>query len=143
MNRIAIFDLDGTLADVTHRLHFLEEGKWDEFYLACNNDKPIDEIIALSRMMWHNSVPIFTLTGRSDIAKDKTIRWLNENNVLYDELFMRQDGDYSHAEDLKEKWINEIGANNIYCAFDDSAKVCNMFKRNGIITFHVNIGDNK
>ena len=47
-----IFDLDGTLADIDHRLHFIQNGnkQWDEFYAACPNDGPKPAIIELARM---------------------------------------------------------------------------------------------
>ncbi len=47
MKDIVIFDLDGTLADGTHRLHFCrkdnynETWAWKPFNMACKDDAPI------------------------------------------------------------------------------------------------------
>ena len=40
-----IFDLDGTIADISHRRHIIESdtrdsGKWRRFYSACDRDAP-------------------------------------------------------------------------------------------------------
>ena len=42
-----IFDIDGTLADCSHRLHYIsgEHKDWDAFYKECVNDKPIMGVI--------------------------------------------------------------------------------------------------
>lgn len=51
MKPLYIFDLDGTLADLTHRLHFLEnktdKRRWDKFHAACSKDKPKYNVIWL------------------------------------------------------------------------------------------------
>jgi phosphoglycolate phosphatase-like HAD superfamily hydrolase len=46
--KTVIFDLDGTLCDISHRLHFIENGNkdWDGFYAACPDDVPKPAMIA-------------------------------------------------------------------------------------------------
>lgn len=46
---IYIFDIDGTLADLSHRLHFIQKkpADWDGFFAACSDDAPIPEVIEL------------------------------------------------------------------------------------------------
>ena len=49
-----IVDIDGTLADLTHRLHHIRgDGKknWDAFHDACPNDVPIKTVVAMVREM--------------------------------------------------------------------------------------------
>jgi phosphoglycolate phosphatase-like HAD superfamily hydrolase len=43
--KTVIFDLDGTLADLTHRLHYVKNGNrnWDKFFEECDKDLPIPE----------------------------------------------------------------------------------------------------
>lgn len=50
--KTVIFDLDGTLCDITHRLHFIEGDNkdWDGFYKACPADIPKPAIIELAAM---------------------------------------------------------------------------------------------
>jgi len=42
-----IFDIDGTLADCTHRLHFIqgETKDWEAFFAAAKYDRAINEMI--------------------------------------------------------------------------------------------------
>jgi hypothetical protein len=44
---IVAIDFDGTLADITHRLHFIqgEHKDWPAFYRACVDDTPIMPMI--------------------------------------------------------------------------------------------------
>ena len=86
-----IFDLDGTLADLNHRLHFIKNGKkdWDGFFNACDKDKPIQWVINLCNKF--NDVII--LSGRSDAVREKTEKWLSDNGVRYSELIMRKSGE--------------------------------------------------
>ena len=44
-----IFDIDGTLADCSHRLHYIsgENKDWDTFYKECVNDKPIMDVVEI------------------------------------------------------------------------------------------------
>jgi hypothetical protein len=49
-----VVDLDGTLADCTHRLHHIrgERAKnWDAFFAACHLDQPNPAIVALAKAL--------------------------------------------------------------------------------------------
>ena len=35
---LAVFDIDGVLADVSHRLHFLDVHRWEKFFAAAHAD---------------------------------------------------------------------------------------------------------
>lgn len=75
-----IFDLDGTLADITHRrsiLDNLEDSyRWDKFYEACDMDLPnVPVIKVLNNLRLLNDVYIFS--GRSVAVKAKTIDWIS------------------------------------------------------------------
>lgn len=108
MKDIVVFDLDGTLADISHRLHFIEKEKkdWDSFFLACSEDKPIQWICNLLYQFGVNlGFKIGICTGRSDIAKEETLNWLHKYNVFYDELLMRKQGDHRHDTKVKPELL--------------------------------------
>ncbi len=71
MKDIVIFDLDGTLADGTHRLHLLpkdnynETWAWKPFNMACKDDAPIKDNIELCNAL-NSRYAVIILTGRSD-----------------------------------------------------------------------------
>lgn len=141
-----IFDLDGTLADCEHRRYLVEQGRWDEFYLACDQDKPFDHIVkvlvALAR-----DYPIFIFSGRSDIARERTEEWLWDhlhNKIIgYHGLKMRKHGDNTPDEVLKKQWLDELRAEGweVVMAFDDRNKVVDMWRANGVPCAQVNYGD--
>ena len=48
-----IFDLDGTLANVEHRLNFIKREKpdWNMFNEMCLNDQPIIPVVNMARLL--------------------------------------------------------------------------------------------
>lgn len=111
-----IVDLDGTVADCSHRLHHIqgETKDWNTFFKECINDKPIEKIVDLVRniVIDNGRVCVF-LTGRSDIAKEETLAWISEHfsaflkEVDY-HLVMRPDGDHTPDHELKPKMLKEF-----------------------------------
>ena len=93
-----LFDLDSTLADTWHRQHMVPEiraGKatWDEYALACEDDKPIEGTRALMSVLWlHHQIHI--ISGRSGVAKDQTDLWLRRHGFQFDYLRLREPGDH-------------------------------------------------
>ena len=77
-----IIDLDGTLADCNHRLHFIEQPKkdWKSFFNHCNEDSVIEPVRELINML-KTKYMIIILTARPDISKEATVKWLDDNNI--------------------------------------------------------------
>ena len=48
---------------------------------------------------------------------------------------------YISDVELKQKWLNEIGKENVLCVFDDRTKVVEMWRKNGLSCFQVSNGD--
>src|SRR5271154_771357 len=140
---IIAFDLDGTLANIEHRLHFIN-GKpkdWPAFFRACVDDEPISEMINLQRSLcqWHE-VEIWS--GRSNEVWDETVKWLNRNHVIYSKLRMRMAGDYRVDNVVKEAWLLALEpSQRPLLAFDDRQQVVDMWRRNGIRCCQVAPGD--
>jgi phosphoglycolate phosphatase-like HAD superfamily hydrolase len=103
---IAVFDLDGTIADITHRLSLIEypHKDWPAFFAACVNDKPIPGVIAWMRYM-SQTHRIVILSGRSDEVELETIKWLQKHGVCYDRLLMRKAGDHRPDTTVKKEMI--------------------------------------
>src|SRR5271157_2902378 len=98
---IYIFDIDGTVSDLTHRLHFISNMQgtkdWHGFFEACDQDKPIQEVIDVLGALERVGHTIIMVSGRSEQVREKTINWLSDHNVFYSSLYMRKAGD--HRED--------------------------------------------
>lgn len=145
MRNTVIFDLDGTLALIDHRRHWLDKSqhpelssdqRWRAFFAACVEDVPnwpvIETLLCLSD---HHYIVIFS--GRSDEVREQTEAWLNRHDVYYDELLMRQAGDHTVDEVLKKGWLAEMDKESIMCVFDDRDKVVQMWRDEGLPCFQV------
>jgi hypothetical protein len=133
--KIVIFDLDGTLADLTHRLHFIlgEKKDWDGFFAACTDDKPIPHMIELCNTLYKAGYGIAICSGRSAAVRTETSLWLNENDVLYDQVFMRKDGDHREDNLVKAEMLPAVQKlGEILMAFDDRDQVVKMWREHGI-----------
>ena len=143
-----VFDLDGTLADVEHRLHHIkrEDGKkrdWDAFERECGKDTPIYQNIAVFNALAHYpNTEIAIWTGRNEKWIEETSSWLANHigfqPALYD-LKMRPRNDYTEDHILKLRWLNEARGNGWSpdIAFDDRFRVCEMFRENSVVCHHV------
>ncbi len=144
-----IFDLDGTLALIDHRRHFVESKKpdWQSFFQACDKDQPNDPVIKIMERL-HESADIWIFSGRSDEVELKTLEWLAKHTSFVpgerDKLFMREAGDYTPDDILKQSWLDSMRANDLLrlvAVFDDRDKVVNMWRKNGITCLQVAPGD--
>ena len=141
--RVVIFDYDGTLSDGTHRLPFLPTKdlhlteSWIEFNLMCAGDSPIRDTIDVMNAMYDAGFYVIILTGRSDIAKEESIKWLKDNGARYHLLEMRKQSDNRNDNIIKEEFLRKIGLKNIVAAWDDNPNVIAHFRSLGITTYQV------
>lgn len=169
MKRAIIFDLDGTLALIDHRRHFVEKPKgwgqknqltqllgdddwrpdWDAFFEACNNDLPNPGVVALYKMICRAQFEdldtrVIIFSGRSESVRVKTVDWFKEYKIpTPDRLLMRPEGDFTPDDQLKEQWLRNLQAEGYFVqmVFDDRQKVVDMWRRNGITCLQVAPGD--
>lgn len=135
---IYIFDLDGTLADISHRLHYIqgETKDWPTFFSQCDEDAPIWPVInTLKRLAEKSDIWIFT--GRSDEVRSKTITWLTHYGIRFDKLLMRKAGDHRLDHVLKEEWLKENNTHLLIGVFEDRQSVVDMWRANGVFCFQV------
>lgn len=147
-----IFDLDGTLADIEHRRHLVSNGnnKWDEFFEACVDDKPNYPAIMTMVALVNEGHEVEIWSGRDDIVRPQTERWLNKHLSPYlkrrsrrPHLVMRRHGDNTPDQELKLKWLEGERRNGVKVelVFDDRDKVVKMWREQGIPCFQVAPGD--
>src|SRR5215203_4392556 len=82
MPRCYLFDLDGTLADCTHRLHHIKTSRknWNAFFAACTKDGPIPHMVELARHLSKVEKVVFC-SGRSDQVRGETEQWLKDHGL--------------------------------------------------------------
>lgn len=141
---IVIFDLDGTLADIDHRRHLVRQKpkRWRAFFEACVFDRPNVAVITTYRAFQRSGLDyrLWIFSGRSDVVRPQTERWLAEHVGHYDHLRMRPEGDHTPDEDLKRRWVEPV-RHRVLCVFDDRNKVVAMWRTLGIPCFQVAEGN--
>ena len=147
---IVIANLDGTIALIDHRRHWLDskghpdltsDERWRTFFAQCHCDLPNWPVIYTLQALQHAGYFIHVFSGRSDEVREETIDWIEAFNVPYDHLRMRHAGDFTPDEELKRQWIEEYDLSEILCVFDDRACVVEMWRSLGLTCFQVAPGD--
>jgi phosphoglycolate phosphatase-like HAD superfamily hydrolase len=143
---LVVFDLDGTLADCRHRLHFIQQDKpdWDAFYAACKCDtslQPAIEVFRALSLLKGYEVQIWT--GRAERTREATNRWLASRDILPNLLRMRPDDDHRPDHELKQDWLFDAVREFRHPAlvFEDRQRVVDMWRRNLVTCFQVAKGD--
>lgn len=154
-----IFDVDGTLANCSQRLHFILPKKedltgdidldkiapdWESFYKDCVNDKPILPVVELAHTLKDAYETLIFVTGRPEKYMEETLNWLCDkldcDSVI---LMMRKNGDHRpdyivkkeiYEEDIKPyHYINGV--------FEDRKQCVDMWRSLGLTCYQVADGN--
>lgn len=143
--QVALFDIDGTLADCSHRLPLIKDDPpdWDAFHDACDADKPIHEMLFLARIIRAAGFPVALATGRPERSRQKTERWLGKHGVQYCALYMRKDDDHRPDFELKREMLASMRATDLQVLFvvEDRLQCVRMFREQGLLVLHCAEGD--
>ena len=134
-----VFDLDGTLADDSHRNHYLEKEPrdWEGYYSEVLKDDPVIPLLHVARALYFSRDPMCVVdiwTGRPEKVREETKLWLARYGIRYRELKMRPNGDHRRDTELKEGWM-EHGKPNIM--FDDRTRSIAHWRSLGICAVQV------
>lgn len=169
MPRAYIFDLDGTCANIDHRLPLIVPPKygfvetkpgsavvveqefkpdWDKFYLACPADTPIAPICHLAHSLMQREFVLF-VTGRDDMVQRETLNWLRQFVAppallaARSKLYMRKHGDHRADHIIKLEMLDAIRADGFdpIMAFDDRNAVVKAWREAGIVCAQVADGN--
>jgi hypothetical protein len=145
---IYLCDIDGTVADCTHRLKYISEnGKkcWSEFFEACDEDAPILPVIKTIQLLKQAGATIILMSGRSEVVRQKTLDWCAKWGVPHDDLYMRRDKDHRPDNIVKAELLDMVGMhwnlNQLIAVFDDRQQVVDMYRSRGIKVFQCAKGD--
>ena len=145
MRRAVVFDLDGVLLDTSfifkelYELDLKGDAKWDYFHKRCNSDdvKLIPGIRKFFTTIYNDPpLAIIISTARNEKVRKDTLKKLFDNRIIFDELYMRKDGDYRPSAEVKKEHLQDIMKKYEVEAFiDDDIENCDMAKELGILTF--------
>ena len=130
---IAVIDLDGVLADVRHRLHFLERSPkdWDGFFAGIPDDDVLPEGRAVVDRLAVDHELVY-LTGRPESTRADTEAWLEHHELPRAKLIMRRAGDRRPARVTKPALLRRLAAGrSVAVVVDDDPQVCNALEEAG------------
>lgn len=141
---VLICDIDGTIADISHRLPFIIKGKkakkdwkkdWDSFFSAMEYDLVRPEIQKLLVQEHALGKTIIFMTARPDKYRDLTMRWLQTNFLTFSyTLIMRKTNDKRPDTEVKkellERYFPDKGV--IHAILEDRPSVIKVFKDMGL-----------
>lgn len=161
-----ICDVDGTLADCSHRLQHIkpDDGPctspdmghvwinnicadckkhkiakdWNAFFAACKDDTPIKPIIRLVNE-YFSHYNLIIVSGRPvDQCEVATEDWLAQHGIAPQFLFMRG-GPHDHRPDyeVKREILDLLPKERIAYVIDDRPQVLRMWQANGLTTLAV------
>ena len=139
-----IFDIDGTIADLTHRLHYVttKPKNWPAFNKAISSDVPIWQVIEILFSLKNDGRRIILCSGRSEDSRQDTIDWLIDYGIWdkVDSLYMRKSKDYRADNIIKEELLDQILIDGFVpmLVFDDRKRVVDMWRRRGLFVFDCN-----
>lgn len=127
-----IVDIDETLSHLNGRGYH----DWSTVF-----EDTVDETVLELVRLYARSHSIVLITGRSEVCREDTVRWLDKYNVPFDYLYMKGAGDHTDSAITKETAMKDFVAKNPTCeivlAIDDRQKIIDMWKDNGIRTLMV------
>lgn len=130
---VVVFDIDGTLMDESHRSHLRENKQWEEYFSACDLDKPIEHIIDLANEYKSKGYEVWVMSGRGVVCEEKTRKSLADHGVEYDHLKLRSKDVFIPDYVLKPAWIAKyIGIERVEAIYDDQERVLEGFRKKGL-----------
>ena len=143
---IYIVDLDGTLADATHREQYVQGEKkdWEMFYAKCGGDLPIMHMLNLIQAIAQAGGQIMIWTGRPANHWKVTSKWLQQYCQFEYAVSMRTPGDHRPDYKIKKEWLERLPdsqRNRIAMAFEDRDQMVKMYREAGIPCLQVRDGN--
>lgn len=136
---VAVIDIDGTVADVRHRLHLLDSDsptRWADFFDAAGDDPVLRDGAELARRLAVEH-DIVWLTGRPVRLAELTRRWLVEQGLPVGELLMQPHGDKRPARLVKLERLLELRRRRtIVLVVDDDPRVVSQLREAGLSVHH-------
>lgn len=133
--RVAVFDIDGVLADVRHRLHFLDTRPrdWDAFFAAVGADGVLPQGVHAVQEAIADDLGIVYLTGRPERRRMDTVRWLDAWGLPDAELLMRPDTDRRPARLFKVAALRRLSSRaEVAYLVDDDPEVADAVTAAGV-----------
>jgi FMN phosphatase YigB (HAD superfamily) len=140
---IVIFDIDGTLADVSERIHHLKKKPkdWDAFFAGMAQDQALESMVRLCNILHAAGLRIILCSGRNEAYRAETMAWLAEQGVNYHDLRLRSDEDRRNDAIVKREMLVGIDKSRVLFVVEDRSRVVEMWRAEGLVCLQCAPGD--
>lgn len=149
---VVLCDIDGTIADMEHRLHFIQKPEnapedwkkdWKGFFTHMENDIIRQEVQKILIQFHNEGKTVIFITARPENFRDTTLNWLASNFLTFGyTLMMRSRADRREDTIVKKELFEKYFPNKevIHVAIDDRPRVLKMWEEMGIPVIDVGKG---
>ena len=140
-----IFDIDGTLLNIQHRVHFLHLNPpdWESFNCSMKGDHPITEMVEPLRMVGNDKqTRLIFCSGRSEGSRSITENQIasileqisHEENSKKINLYLRAANDFREDTLVKSDLYDQMIVDGFQpkMVFEDRASVVEMWRARGL-----------
>jgi predicted secreted acid phosphatase len=143
VREIVIFDIDGTLADISQRVHYIRKKpkNWNAFNAGMAKDKAIRSMVRLCNILYESGLHIILCSGRNERSRPETVEWLQQQGISYHELLLRKDDDFRSDSVIKREIVQSIDKSRILFVVEDRSRVVEMWRSEGLVCLQCAPGD--
>jgi len=143
--KVIVFDIDGTLANVDHRRHWVasKPKNWAAWNAAMHLDKLHNDIAELLVSFYTQGNTVLLCSGRGEETRETTENWLADNIIPYKRLYMRAAKDNRKDSIVKVELLEQIRKDfgEPWLWFDDRTQVIDAIRQQGVRVLQVAPGD--
>jgi phosphoglycolate phosphatase-like HAD superfamily hydrolase len=140
---LVCFDIDGTLADIRHRLAFVRSKpkNWAAFDAGIPNDSVNTPVAQVFEQMVKGGHTVILASGRNERSRGATVDWLERNQLTgWSKLYMRARDDHRADDIIKLEILDQIQQDFGQLPalwFDDRPRVVRAIRSAGVFVFDV------
>ena len=145
---LVVFDIDGTLANIEHRLHYIKQHpkNWAAFDAGISHDRVNKPVAAMFFALRREGYDVIFASGRNERTRSATMSWLEANSFWHygTMLYMRKTDDFRSDDIVKQEILDRIVADYGKLPdmwFDDRPRVVRAVRKRGIFVFNVYQGE--
>lgn len=143
-----ICDIDGTISDTTHRLHYVkdvEKKDWKGFFSEMSKDPMREDTFEKLTSFYNAGFEIIFVTARPEDYRKETEEWLKKHldcHIDWTALIMRNSGDGRPDTEVKQQIYDMYfkGKYEVNTVIDDRPSVIRMWRENGLHVIDVGEG---
>ena len=138
-----VFDMDGTLADVSSIRHYVsgENRDFHRFHEESVNVPANEDVVDMARKASDEGKKVIVVTARRAKYRPHTAMWLAQHQVPSDAMYMRSSTDSRPDREVKEDIYRRMSRSfNVVHAVDDNPSILDLWQQHGISTTAVDSG---